>query len=725
MTVYISSRHLRIAVPHSQRIIVKMSHKKIWFCFFVLFICHINSNPALAFEDTNFVTSENSLNSMEIQSIVVTGRRLMDDQSKVIGNVGQVLEEEVERISHSHISQVTTRVPGVWLSRGNGQELLASVRSPVFTGAGSCAEILITEDGLPIRPTGMCNVNQLFEVNTEQASGLEIWRGPGTVFYGSNAMHGVINTLSPKVENNAISTQIGSNDYQRIKIRLKNEEQLNSLQLSANGVSDGGFKDNSGFDQQKISIKHGWVNNHISATTHLSLVNLNQETAGYIKGFDSYKDRLIRNVNPNPEAYRDAFAIRLSSRVNGEVVRNGSNERWNITPYLRKSSMTFLQHYLPGQAQEKNGQTSAGLQSAYQLNNDGALKTWIGVDIEWASMQVTEIQNNVLGTPDNARFQGQHYDFEVDSSQLGIFSNSEWSPTPRLTLEGGFRFESLRYDYKNKMISGSTRDDGSLCASQSGSCRYFRPESQVDTTENFNYQLGAFYDVDRATGIFVRFSNAYRAPQINELYRLQKEQETATIKSEEIDSIEAGVRYQSNRLWSEFSLYTMSKDQVIVKDSAGFLVNDGQTEHEGIEWQTRLQVSDNWLLTTSASWAKHIYSYARLYGDIDIKGNDIDTAPRWQGSAHILYEPSSQTSAELEWLYLGKYFLDPQNLHQYAGHKVLNLHLQQTVNNWKFSAHVNNITDELIADRADYAFGSYRYFVGDGRNFSVELKYTF
>ena len=137
-------------------------------------------------------------------------------------NFGAARRLDLQRLSHAHISQMTSRVPGVWLSRGDGQELLASVRSPVFTGAGSCAEILITEDGLPIRPTGMCNVNQLFEVNTEQASGVEIWRGPGTVFYGSNAMHGVINTLSPKVENNAISTQIGSNDYQRIKIRLKN-----------------------------------------------------------------------------------------------------------------------------------------------------------------------------------------------------------------------------------------------------------------------------------------------------------------------------------------------------------------------------------------------------------------------------------------------------------------------------------------------------------------------
>ena len=702
-----------------------MSLKKIWFCLLVLFFCHINSNPALAFEDTNFVTSKDSLNSMEIQSIVVTGRRLMEDQSKVIGNVGQILEEEIDRISHSHISQVTARVPGVWISRGNGQELLASVRSPVFTGAGSCAEVLITEDGLPIRPTGMCNVNQLFEVNTEQASGLEIWRGPGTVFYGSNAMHGVINTLSPKVEKNAISAQLGSNDYRRLKIRLKNKDPLNSLQLAANGVSDGGFKDNSGFDQQKISIKHEWVNNHISATTHLSLVNLNQETAGYIRVFNSYKDRSVRNDNPNPEAYRDASALRLSSRISGEVNRDGKDENWHITPYVRKSSMTFLQHYLPGQARERNGQTSAGLQSAYQFRRGASAKIWIGVDIELANMMVQEFQESALGSPDNVRFQGQHFDFEVDSSQLGIFNNYELNLSDRLTLETGFRFESLRYDYTNKMISGSTRDDGRPCASQSGSCRYFRPESQVDTTENFNYQLGAFYDIDRNTGIFVRFSNAYRAPQINELYRLQKEQETAVIRSEEIDSIESGVRYQSDKIWTEISVYSMKKDQVIVKDSAGFLVNDGQTDHEGIEWQTRLQVSDNWMLSTSASWAKHKYSYARLYGDVDIKGNDIDTAPRWQGSAHILYEPSSRTSAELEWLYLGKYFLDPQNLHQYAGHKVLNLHLQQTVKNWKFSAHVNNITDELIADRADYAFGSYRYFVGDGRNISVELKYTF
>jgi hypothetical protein len=55
----------------------------------------------------------------------------------------------------------------------------------------------------------------------------------------------------------------------------------------------------------------------------------------------------------------------------------------------------------------------------------------------------------------------------------------------------------------------------------------------------------------------------------------------------------------------------------------------------------------------------------------------------------------------------------------------MNLRLQTSKDDWKFSVQLTNITDEMIADRADYAFGSYRYFVGDGRNIAAEIKYTF
>ena len=662
--------------------------------------------------------------SAKIENVVVTGRRNQQPLDQLIGNVAQVSGEELERISHAHINQVASRMPGVWLSRGNGQEVLASVRSPVFTGAGSCAEVLTTEDGLPIRPTGMCNVNQLFEVNTEQASGLEIWRGPGTVFYGSNAIHGVINVLSPSIDQNQLSLQLGSHDYSRIKAGWRGVQGAQSLQIAANGVSDGGFKDESGFDQQKISVKHGWSNTNIETQTHLTAVNLNQETAGYIKGFESYKDDAVWKTNPNPEAYRDASAVRLSSQISGQGTWGQQSGNWTITPYVRRSSMTFLQHYLPGQAEEQNGQSSAGLQTSYQMDSDNAT-LWFGADLEWADMWVKESQANILGTADNVRFQGQHYDFEVKSQQYSVFSNAEWQVSDRLVLEAGLRYESLTYDYQNNMIVGSTRDDGTLCKSSTGSCRYFRPADRSDRTDDLNYQIGTHYAFTDSAGAFLRISSAYRAPQINELYRLQKEQEIADVRPEQLDSIEAGLRYKTEQWFAEVSLYKMDKDQVIVKDSDSFIVNDGETTHHGVEWQLRHKLSNNWQLSTAGSWAVHEYSYARLYGDVNIDGNDIDTAPRWQGSAHALYQPTERTSVEIEWIYLGKYFLDPQNAHQYAGHNVINVRAQQNYTNWELAAQLTNLTDRRIADRADYGFGSYRYFVGEGRGVSLEVKRFF
>ena len=657
-----------------------------------------------------------------IETVVVTGRRSEQNLNQLIGAAGQVSAEQLQLIGHAHINESAARIPGVWLSRGNGQELLAAVRSPVFTGAGSCAEILTTEDGLPIRPTGMCNVNQLFEVNSEQASGLEIWRGPGTVFYGSNAMHGVINSLSPDIQRNYLSLESGSHDYNRVKLGWRQQRGNHTWQIAANGVTDKGFKDDAGFDQQKLSLKHSWSGSELNSDTHLSLVNLNQETAGYIKVKDSYKDSAAWKANPNPEAFRDGQAMRLSSRISGAT---SAGDQWQITPYVRKSEMTFLQHYLPGQPEEKNGQTSAGIQSSYQTSLATDVSLWLGTDVEWASMWVEEFQANALGVANNVRFQGQHYDFDVDSQQIALFANLEWQLSDQLTTEMGLRYEYLNYDYQNNMLSGTTRDDGSACNSADGSCRYYRPDNRSDSTNNLNFHLGADYSFSNTLSAYARLASAYRAPQINEIYRLQREQVVSDIQPEELDSIEVGLRYRQDRLAAELNIYSMDKEQVIIKDSSGFLVSNGETSHQGIELQLGYAINPAWQIAVAGNWAKHIYEQNSLINGASINGNDIDTAPRTQGSAQLLFTPSETLSAELEWVYLGDYYLDPANAHQYAGHDVLNLSVQQRYQQWDLRLRVTNLTDERIADRADFGFGSYRYFVGEGRGLLAEVKRYF
>jgi outer membrane receptor protein involved in Fe transport len=68
--------------------------------------------------------------------------------------------------------------------------------------------------------------------------------------------------------------------------------------------------------------------------------------------------------------------------------------------------------------------------------------------------------------------------------------------------------------------------------------------------------------------------------------------------------------------------------------------------------------------------------------------------------------------------------VDAINQHKYDGHDLLNLRLGWNVtDNWNVMARVNNLTDRAYADRADYAFGNYRYFPGRGRTLFVEARY--
>ena len=138
-----------------------------------------------------------SAQSNNIESIVVTADRQETELRDIAASIYTVDSEYLTTIKHVHVGEVLNSIPGVVFNRGNGQESLLGIRAPVLTGAGSCGSVQTSQDGIPLRGAGFCNVNQLFEANTEQASRIEIVRGPGSILYGVNALHGAINIISP------------------------------------------------------------------------------------------------------------------------------------------------------------------------------------------------------------------------------------------------------------------------------------------------------------------------------------------------------------------------------------------------------------------------------------------------------------------------------------------------------------------------------------------------
>ncbi|NUQ50112.1 MAG: VCBS repeat-containing protein, partial [Phycisphaerae bacterium] len=157
-----------------------------------------------------------------VPQVVVTAKREAEPTLGLIGNTARIEEDRLRLINPTHGADLGRQVAGTWLARGTQQESLPSIRSPVLTGPGSCGAFLMLEDGIPIRPAGFCNVNELFEVLTEQAVAMEALRGPSGALYGAGGMHGTLNFLLPEPggpEGYRAAGEVGPYQYWRGKAR--------------------------------------------------------------------------------------------------------------------------------------------------------------------------------------------------------------------------------------------------------------------------------------------------------------------------------------------------------------------------------------------------------------------------------------------------------------------------------------------------------------------------
>lgn len=663
-----------------------------------------------------------------VETVVVTANRVEKQHQEYPESLSMIAGQDLQLIEHNHIQQTLARVPGANVTRGNGQEYLPALRSSVLSGAGACGSVLTMEDGIPLRANGFCNINELFESHSEMARRVEVIRGPAGTLYGSNAMHGVVNILSPKIGGNTESLtgtlgfEAGPHDYYRTNISAETAiSDKGGVRTDLSLVSDGGYRDQSGYDQQKLSLLHSVKMGKTQIRTRLAATNLNQETAGYIEGQNTYRNQLLVRKNSNPEAFRDASAIRLYSTIDIDL---GRGKQLVLTPYLRNTDMRFLQHYLPGQAMEENGQESVGLRSSYLFTDENSLEVVMGLDTEFTQGYLRETQKDPTGGSEFLRETipvGKHYDYRVDAYSIAPFTLAAWNINNILKLYGGVRFESVQYDYNNKMLSGRTAENGTACGF--GGCRFSRPEDREDNFHNWSPKLGATYELTSDVQLFANMTRGYRVPQVTELYRLQREQVAAELDSEQISSAELGVRGLKARLSYELVAYGMHKRNVIFRDTEYFNQSNGKTSHRGVELALGYGFAQDWRVEASSSYAEHRYRDKRELQGVLLDGNLVDSAPRAFGSYRLQWQPRQEMMAELEWLHQGRYYTDPQNQHEYSGHNLLNLRARWEFDRWALSARVLNLANKAYAERADYSsFVGDRYFPGEPRSIYLSIS---
>ena len=650
-------------------------------------------------------------------NIFVDGIYDAKTQLQDIGGSVEALDRlNLDKISLIHPAEALNGVAGVNIHRGSGQEHLTAIRSPVLTGGAGAGSFLYLEDGVPLRAAGFANVNGLFEAGTEFAGKLEVFKGPGPAFYGSNAVHGLINVQSADI-----------NDPNRIKL-LGSDDGLISVQAAATQgdfrasislVSDNGFREDSGFDQQKFQVKYQNDFGPWSVEWLSSFNNLNQETAGFIQegqevvvnGVDvtipkeAYLFRDLIETNFFPQAFRDGKSYRTQARFEREL---DNGKTLALTPYARRAELRFLRHFVPGQALEKNGHSSVGLQSAYYNDSFN-----IGADVEYTKGFLFEFQEN----PSRFSFvQGLHYDYEVESFVGAIYAQKDFRLADNVILDIGARAEYTDYTYDNKAIDG-----------RSG--RFIRVADRSDDFLTITPKASLRYSFDNGHMVYARAARGSRAPQVTDLYSVQLNQVAGEADVETLDSLEAGFKGRVGIFNTELAAFTMWKDNFFFRNANGFNVVNGKTRHSGVELSFIGDITDWLSVSGDGTLARHTYDFTETVGSAanNISAGDrVDTAPDTLAHMRATVKPLDNVQAEIEWRHVGSYFTNPGNTAKYPGHDIFVLRGRYDVSDAiTLFGRVDNLFDRRYADRADFAFGNERYFPGRPRTlfFGVSAEY--
>ncbi len=643
--------------------------------------------------------------------VQVWGDRTPDDP----GSFSGLYTFDVVTAAADHPAEILNTLPGVNIQMNSGQEHLIAIRSPVLTGGAGQGSFLILENGVPTRSPAFGNVNGLFELHHETAEAIEVVRGPGSAKYGSNAVHGLINVIlaEPGESGNELRLSGSSIGRYRGDLILENRD---NVAASLSIQKDNGWRDNSGSIQTKASAITEFQLGQWEATAWVSGANLEQETAGFLRGPDAYLDRDLAKTNPNPEAYRDAWSLRAAVRLERDL----GEGTLTLTPFARTQAMDFRQHFLPYRGLEKNRHSAIGLMSRYRRELSDALTWRIGGDIDLATGELTETQPEPFGFfPGDTRFPvGIHYDYSVDTTVGAVWSELDWSPTPKLKILAGLRGEAHAYDYTTAIPAGTNG-------------RFNVPADRSDNFDFVTPKLGLIWDASDDIALYANYARGARAPQASDLYRLQSQQGIAEAGIETLDSLEIGARGAAlnGDLVFDIAAYWMDKDNFFFRDSDGLNVTDGSTRHQGIESAFDWTLADQWALRGTVAWSDQTYTFDRPVGSSSnsiTDGDQIDTAPEWLAGLSLVWTPTDKFEAALSAEYVGEYFTDPANTNDYPGHTVAHLRGSYALTD-TISAYIiaRNLFDEAYADRADFAFGSERYFPGEPLNVTFGIRKRF
>ncbi len=675
----------------------------------------------------------------ELEEIVVTAT----GKSKMLNtpaSISIITAEDLANTGAKNIIEALEKIPGVINTTYNNDGI--AIRGTQSSMAGGPV-ILI--DGVA-QKMGNTRYDSFSFIPVSQVERIEVLRSPGIV-YGPGSARGVINIITKKGGKEKFSCEIKSsygswNTTDSYATVFGKKERWDYL-INAGYFNTDGYEDEKE-DKSSGLIKLGFNPNEY---TRIGIRgNLIENDFEMARGFEKKQWQLdnyrrekhfpVSETDPTliwhneKEQDESVFAFEFSHDKDNLFI--DSNISW--TKYEEKYISMYNLYTEPSGIyyDDKDQDTYAfNFSGGYNFKfGDISYTVSSGVNFENIQFDQTRTYSN---DPDKNT---DKYDFDVDSSQYGLFLDNDFLFSEKVGLKIGVRADQVKVEFEDKVPTKVDQDETLIGWSVAPSY-YFTQHANIyfQVSKNFWMPTPAYYAWAAAKG--EKDDIVINSPE--------------NLEPEESLTCELGYKHMVDKalnfVITGFFIDYKDKFGSVYHDNSkmswGGIKNIGDAEMKGIELEIDglpigwfgYRFSGTWL---DAEWSGGQMKIKERPGNTSVlknlDGYQIHGIPEYSCVIGLDFYPVSNLKVNTDINYYGSTYADYTNRIKYESKTTVDAKISYSINNsWKIWVLGKNIFDEEIekinntTGKINTSTGEYdnNYYVQDGAYFEAGLSYQF
>ena len=526
-----------------------------------------------------------------LNEAVVTGTRDKADIRHLPMTISVIDNQQIrDRHEQSLIPVINEQVPGLFItSRGilgygvsGGGSGGMKIRG---VGGGPTTGVLILIDGHP-QYMGLMGHPVADSYQTMLADKVEVVRGPASVLYGSNAMGGVINIVTPELAKNGSSTSIrlGYGSYNTVMNEVVNQYRKGRFHniVSASYNRSDGHRDNMEFGQFSGYTKLGY---------------------DFSKTWKAFADVTVTHFNAsNPGSITTLLEDNDSRITRGMASLSVENS-------YEKTSGALKFFYNWGRHNINDGYALGGTPRNYLFNSKDLM------------LGATLYQSVTL-------FKGNRLTAGVDYQHFGGKAWNDFTDNSRTELVDKTENEIAGYIAMRQNLGKIVTIDAGI-----------RLDYHSQTGAEWIPQGGIALQLPHSSEIRAMVSRGFRNPTIREMYMFPPQ--NPDLRPESMMSYELSYAQRLLNKSISYSInlfYITGKNMIQTMPVEGrpLNINTAKIENLGVEAMVSYKINAAWSLSTNYSWLLMKYPVIaapehKLYAGVNF------TKGKWNASTGVQY----------------------------------------------------------------------------------------